>query len=114
MDFYERIKKVLEPLGIPVHSDWNLSDDQVYFNMSYQQNTRTYADNKPFSETTFLTLHLFVPTQTNTTLIEEETKRLLTADGWTRPSLRYISETDPECRHIIFSCKREDVIIHDA
>ena len=111
------IKDTLEALGYPAFNGFTMSDDRVYFIFDLSTEGILYADNRPVSEITYATVHLFAQTDFDPIELVEKTKRALFAVGYTWPevipvssgSKGYGSEAD-DMRHYVFECERADMI----
>ena len=127
MDAFTRIDNALADLGYPIRRDWISDEASAYFVFSFGTEPGSlYADDRPLTEDTNITLHFFAPAHFNPASLIPKVKRRIFKAGFSWPSSMSVagsgsiharqagSSGGADHRHIIFEFSRTDFIArHD-
>lgn len=86
MTVHERIKKALDPLGLPVVHGVHLGEADTYFTFNVSTAPADFADDEPAHELCLVQVHLFCPHSNDSVELLKNAKKRLRAEGFTWPS----------------------------
>lgn len=102
-----RVKAALDPFGDPVEKSQLYaaagSRPPRYYTFSCESFGDDYGDDEPGCERWLVSVHLFAPLAENCVARVRETKRALSAAGFTWP--QYTDATDQYGQHHVFECQ---------
>lgn len=104
MNIYETLKTALGGLKYPITRSWTITGPGPYFTYTSSRRGTDHADNRPQIIRTHLMLHFFCPPEFDPDNVIGEAENRLFAAGFSWPHTMEITEENPACRHVIFSC----------
>ena len=94
MTINQKIIAAVKLTNVPVYPSVKAANGQVFFVFNYWSRGENFGDNTPQNEHYFIQLHLFCPDEYDSVSLREQTKRLLTANGFTYPETTDASDDD--------------------
>lgn len=108
MSVFSRIKKAVEPTGLPCSVNTSTSSEATYLVMNVNVIPSFFADDDPSYVTNLCQLHLFCPVTQNTVQLRKEIKALINSNGFTYPVEEDASDDDKQ--HIVFEFQEAEVV----
>lgn len=116
MSVEERLKAALDVFGFPVERGLLYAEaskcPEKYYTFSIGRSGDDFADDEPGAELCRVSVHLFAPLAGNLNKQIRQTKRALSAAGFTWPS--QTDATDATGQHYIFECETVEGIECDG
>ena len=107
-----QLKKALKSVCSEVARDKyeGKKDTYIVYNVATEQ-AGNYADNSPHSETVFLQIHLYMPSNVDYTALQGAVKKTVSDNGFSYPQTALNTvETATNIRHICLTTNKEKEI----
>ena len=110
MTVNERIKKALDPIGLPVKPDRYKGDEESYIVFNYSTLGACYADDAPGFERYLVQVHFFCPAGVNSLQLRRTIKEKLLQEDFSWPEEvnaadGSMQKNDEGKQHYVFECE---------